>query len=67
MQDDQTTRPPRATFDIHWLNYDGHCFDVTATRRRDLTAAIVTACNMLKLGKCPSARLAHGFYVRKSV
>jgi hypothetical protein len=34
-------------------------------RRRDLTAAITAACNMLKAGKGKHDGYAQGFYVRK--
>ena len=34
-------------------------------RRRDLSAAITTACNMMRSGKGADDGYAHGFYVRK--
>jgi hypothetical protein len=34
-------------------------------RRRDLSAAVTTACNMLRTGKGTHDGLAQGFYVRK--
>jgi hypothetical protein len=42
------------------------CIGREHIRKRDLTAAITTACNMLKAGKGCHDGYAHGFYVRKA-
>lgn len=58
-------------FDILWYNggpgyAPNRCIGHTTVRKRDLSAAIKRACNILKNpGKNDSAAMAHGFYVRE--
>lgn len=51
-------------FQILWYGHDlDMVIGATIVKRRDLSAAIVSACNMLK--RCRGdARDAHGFYVQ---
>lgn len=63
--------PELLTFEILW--YAGgpeyapnRCVGRDTVRRRDLSAAIVAACNLLKRGKGNHSGLAQGFYVRRA-
>lgn len=57
-------------FEILWYCFGpehapNRCIGRERVRRRDLSAAIVTACNRLKAQKTEETRMARGFYVRE--
>lgn len=58
------TRAPALPFVIDWLNYTGRRYSSSVINRRDLTAAIKSAANILAHGNDPQGE-AHGFFVRK--